>query len=82
MTASGLSSQLGFARPGLVISRHASNELASEYVRENLGELELMRTEVSVGEVFVSRVTAEALEDADRSRDVAGARALISLHLS
>jgi hypothetical protein len=44
----------------------ASNELAFEYVRENLGEFELSRTEVSGGEVFVSRVTAEALEDADR----------------
>jgi hypothetical protein len=44
----------------------ASNELASSYVRENLGEFELTRTEVSGGEVFVSRVTAEALEDGDR----------------
>jgi hypothetical protein len=44
----------------------ASNELASDYVRENLGEFELTRTELSGGEVFVSRVTAEALEDADR----------------
>jgi hypothetical protein len=44
----------------------ASNELASDYVRENLGEFELTRTEVSGGEVFVSRATAEALEDGDR----------------
>jgi hypothetical protein len=44
----------------------ASNELASDYVRENLGEFELTRTEVSGGEVFMSRVTAEALEDGDR----------------
>jgi hypothetical protein len=44
----------------------ASNALASDYVREKLGEFELTRTEVSGGEVFVSRVTAEALEDADR----------------
>jgi hypothetical protein len=44
----------------------ASNELALGYVRENLDEFELTRTEVSGGEVFVSRVTAEALEDADR----------------
>jgi hypothetical protein len=42
----------------------ASNELASDYVRENLGEFELARTEVSGGEVFVSRVTAEAHDDA------------------
>jgi hypothetical protein len=44
----------------------ASNELAFGYVRENLGGFELTRTEVSAGEVFVSRVTAEALEDSDR----------------
>jgi len=42
----------------------ASNELASDYVRENLGEFALTRTEVSGGEVFVSRVTAEANDDA------------------
>ena len=46
----------------------ASNELASDYVRDNLGEFELTRTEVSGGEVFVSRVTAEALEDVHRWR--------------
>ena len=46
----------------------ASNELASDYVRENLGEFELARTAVSGGEVFVSRVTAEALDDAPRWR--------------
>jgi hypothetical protein len=44
----------------------SSNELAFDYVRENLGEFGLTRTEVSGGEVFVSRVTAEALEEADR----------------
>jgi len=44
----------------------ASNALASDYVREKLGEFQLTRTELSGGEVFVSRVTAEALEDADR----------------
>jgi hypothetical protein len=46
----------------------ASNELASDYVRENLSEFELTRTELSGGEVFVSRVTAEALDDAHRWR--------------
>jgi hypothetical protein len=46
----------------------ASNELASDYVRENLGEFELTRTEISGGEVFVSRVTAEAHDDAHRWR--------------
>jgi hypothetical protein len=37
-------------------------------VRENLGEFELTRTDVSGGEVFVSRVTAEAHDDAHRWR--------------
>jgi hypothetical protein len=37
-------------------------------VRENLGEFELTRTAVSGGEVLVSRVTAEALDDAHRWR--------------
>jgi hypothetical protein len=46
----------------------ASNELASDYVRENLGEFELTRTAVSGGDVLVSRVTAEALDDAHRWR--------------
>ena len=46
----------------------ASNELASDYVRENLGEFALTRTEVSGGEVFVSRVAAEAHDDAHRWR--------------
>jgi hypothetical protein len=53
-------------------SADGSNELAADYVRENLGEFELTRTEVSGGEVLVSRVTAEALDDAHRWR---GARA-------
>jgi len=46
----------------------ASNELASDYVRENLGEFELTRTAVSGEEVLVSRVTAEALDAAHRWR--------------
>jgi hypothetical protein len=49
-------------------SAAASNELASDYVRENLGEFELTRTALSGGEVLASRVTAEALEDAHRWR--------------
>jgi hypothetical protein len=49
-------------------SADASNELAADYVRENLGEFELTRTAVSGGEVLVSRVTAQALEDAHRWR--------------
>jgi hypothetical protein len=47
-------------------SAERSNELAADYVRENLDEVGLTRTETSGGEVFASRVTAEALEDADR----------------
>jgi hypothetical protein len=47
-------------------SAERSNELAADYVRENLDEFQLTRTETSGGEVFVSRVTAEALGYADR----------------
>ena len=46
----------------------ASNELASDYVREKLSEFELTRTELSGGEVFVSRVTEEVLDDIRRWR--------------
>ncbi|HMD57555.1 MAG TPA: hypothetical protein VKG82_08805 [Solirubrobacteraceae bacterium] len=49
-------------------SAEQSNELAAEYVRENLGEFELTRTALSGGEVLVSRVTGEALDDAHRWR--------------
>lgn len=49
-------------------SADRSNELAAGYVRENLGEFELTRTEVSGGEVLASRLTAEALEDVHRWR--------------
>jgi hypothetical protein len=41
-----------------------SNELAAEWVRENLAEFELERTEVIAGEVMVSRAAAEVLEAA------------------
>jgi hypothetical protein len=37
---------------------------AAEYVRDNLREFELTRTGVTAGEVLVSRVAPEALEDA------------------
>jgi len=47
-------------------SAEQSNELAAEYVRENLGEFELTLTEVTGGEVLVSRATTEALEDTHR----------------
>jgi hypothetical protein len=49
-------------------SAEQSNELAAGYVRENLGEFELTLTEVRGGEVLVSRMTAEALDDAHRWR--------------
>jgi hypothetical protein len=55
-------------------SAERSNELAADYVREKLDEFELTRTEVSGGEVLVSRMTAEALEEAHRWRS-GGARA-------
>jgi hypothetical protein len=45
-------------------SADRSNELAAEYVRDNLSEFELTRTGVTAGEVLVSRVAPEALEDA------------------
>ena len=47
-------------------SAEQADELAADYVRENLGEFELTLTEVSGGEVLVSRATTEALEDTDR----------------
>jgi hypothetical protein len=49
-------------------SADRSNELAAEYVRDNLEEFELTRTAVTAGEVLVSRVAPEALEDAHRWR--------------
>jgi hypothetical protein len=49
-------------------SADRSNELAADYVRENLDEFELTRTAVSGGEVLVSRMTPEALGDAHRWR--------------
>jgi hypothetical protein len=47
-------------------SAEQSKELAADYVCENLGEFELTLTEVSGGEVLVSRATTEALDDAHR----------------
>jgi hypothetical protein len=40
-----------------------SNELSAEYVHDNLAEFELTRTDVIAGEVLVSRVSPEVLED-------------------
>jgi hypothetical protein len=41
-----------------------SNELAAQWVAENLGEFELERSEVIGGEVMVSRAASEVLEPA------------------
>ena len=49
-------------------SAERSDELAAEYVRENLGQFELKRPAVRAGEVLVSRVTPEVLDDAHPSR--------------
>ncbi len=49
-------------------SAERSDELAADYVRENLGEFELERTAVTAGEMLVSRVTPEVLDDAHPSR--------------
>ena len=46
----------------------ASDELAAEYVREKLDEFHLTRTAVGGGEILVSRLTREALDDAHRWR--------------
>jgi hypothetical protein len=40
-----------------------SNELSAGYVRDNLAEFELRRTDVVAGEVLVSRVSPEVLEE-------------------
>jgi hypothetical protein len=47
-------------------SADRSNELAAEYVRDNLAEFELTRTVLTAGEVLVSRVSQEVLEDVHR----------------
>jgi hypothetical protein len=49
-------------------SAFRSNELSAEYVHDNLAEFELTRTDVVAGEVLVSRVAAEVLEDVHRWR--------------
>lgn len=45
-----------------------SNELAAAYVSENLREFELTRTDVTAGEVCVSRTAVTAFSDAHRWR--------------
>ena len=49
-------------------SAERSSELAADYVRENLGEFQLKRTGRTAGEVLVSRVTPEVLDDSHPSR--------------
>jgi hypothetical protein len=49
-------------------SADRSNELAAEYVRDNLAEFELTRTVLTAGEVLVSRVAPEVLEEMHRWR--------------
>jgi hypothetical protein len=49
-------------------SANVSDQLAAEYVNENLAEFELTRTDATTGEVLVSRATAEALEEMHRWR--------------
>jgi uncharacterized protein YbjT (DUF2867 family) len=49
-------------------SAEHSNQLAGDYVAENLGEFEMTRTAVTAGEVWVSRAALTALYDAHRWR--------------
>jgi len=49
-------------------SAFRSNELSAHYVRENLGEFKLARTEVTAGEVLVGRLVPDLLEEMDRWR--------------
>jgi uncharacterized protein YbjT (DUF2867 family) len=49
-------------------SAERSDQLAAAYVRKNLGEFKITRTDLTAGEVLVSRATLEALEHAHRWR--------------
>jgi hypothetical protein len=49
-------------------SAERSDELAAEYVRDNLSGFELTRTEITAGEVIVSRVAPEVHEEVHRWR--------------
>jgi uncharacterized protein YbjT (DUF2867 family) len=49
-------------------SAERSNQLAAAYVRKNLGEFKMTRTDLDAGEVLVSRAALEALDDAHRWR--------------
>lgn len=47
-------------------SAFRSNELSAEYVHDNLAEFELTRTDVVAGELFVSRLSPDLLEEMNR----------------
>ena len=49
-------------------SAFRSNELSAEYVHENLAEFELTRTDVVAGEVLVSRLSPDLIEEMNRWR--------------
>jgi uncharacterized protein YbjT (DUF2867 family) len=49
-------------------SAERSDHLAAAYVRKNLAEFKITRTDLTAGEVLVSRAKLEALEDAHRWR--------------
>ena len=49
-------------------SAHRSDELAADYVAENLTEFELTRTSVTGGDVLASRITPAMLDAAHRWR--------------
>ena len=49
-------------------SAFRSNELSAEYVRENLVEFELTRTDVVAGELLVSRLSPDLIEEMNRWR--------------
>ena len=49
-------------------SAFRSNELSAEYVHENLAEFELTRTDVTAGELFVSRLAPDLLGEMERWR--------------
>jgi uncharacterized protein YbjT (DUF2867 family) len=49
-------------------STERSDQLAAAYVRKNLGEFKLTRTDVTAAEVLVSRAALEALDGAHRWR--------------
>jgi hypothetical protein len=55
-------------------SAFRSNELSAEYVRENLTEFELARTDVVAGELLVSRLSPDLVDEMDRWRIERGRR--------